>query len=122
MNSFIISHFSYYHLAWMFHCRTLNNQINKVQVKALRLVYKDETVIFFDHLLKRDKSVNINQKNLQIIATEVLNRNNDLGSEVMKAIFHFIQKLYNLRNDPGATKTDKPYSVLWKRKHIFTCP
>ena len=55
----------------MFHCRTLNNQINKVQVKALRLVYKDETVIFFDHLLKRDKSVNINQKNLQIIATEV---------------------------------------------------
>ena len=70
MNSFIISHFSYYHLAWMFHCRTLNNQINKVQVKALRLVYKDETVIFFDHLLKRDKSVNINQKNLQIIATE----------------------------------------------------
>ena len=55
MNSFIISHFSYYHLAWMFHCRTLNNQINKVQVKTLRLVYKDETVIFFDHLLKRDK-------------------------------------------------------------------
>ena len=52
MNSFIISHFSYYHLASMFHCRTLNNQINKVQVKALRLVYKDETVIFFDHLLK----------------------------------------------------------------------
>lgn len=55
----------------MVHGRTLDNQINKIHEKALRLVYKDETVIFFDHLLKRDKSVNINQKNLQIIATEV---------------------------------------------------
>ena len=36
MNVFITSQFSYSPLVWMFHSRTLNNQINKIQEKALR--------------------------------------------------------------------------------------
>ena len=48
----------------MFQSRTLNNRINKIQEKVLRLVYKDETFVFLDKLLKIDKSVSIYQKNL----------------------------------------------------------
>ena len=54
----------------------------------------------FDDLLKRDKSVSIHQKNLQILVTEIYKTKNDLGPKIMKGTFHFIQKPYNLKNDP----------------------
>ena len=52
-----------------------------------------------DDLLKKDKSVSIHQRNLQILATEIYKVRNDLGPEIMKGIFHFVQKPYSLRND-----------------------
>ena len=42
----------------------------------------------------------MHQKNLQILATEIYKTKNDLGPKIMKDTFHFIQKPYNLRNDP----------------------
>ena len=100
MKAFITSQFSYCPLVWMFHSRTLNNRINKIHERALRLAYKNETFLSFDDLLKRDKSLSIHQKNLQILATEICKTKNDLGPKIMKDTFHFIQKPYNLRNDP----------------------
>ena len=47
MSAFITSQFFYCRFVWMFHSRTLNNQINKIHEKALRLVYKDETFLSF---------------------------------------------------------------------------
>ena len=41
MKAFIESQFGYCPLVWMFHSRTLNNRINALHEKALRLVYKD---------------------------------------------------------------------------------
>ena len=52
-----------------------------------------------DDLLKKDKSVSIHQRNLQILATETYKARTDLGPEIMKDIFHLVQKPYNLRND-----------------------
>ena len=100
MNAFITSQFSYYLLVWVFHSRTLDNQINKIHEKPLRLVHKNETFSSFDELLKRDKSLRIHQNNLQILTTEIYKTKNDLGRKIMKDTFHFIQKPYNLRNDP----------------------
>ena len=100
MNALITSQFSDCPLVWMFHSRTLNNRINKIHKKALRLVCKNETVLCFDDLLKRDKSVSIHQKNLQMLTTEIYKAKNDLGPKIMKETFPFIQKPYNLRNDP----------------------
>ena len=100
MKAFITSQFSYCPLVWMFHSRTLNNWINKIHERALRLVYKNKTFLSFDNLLKRDRSVSIHQKNLQILATEIYKTKNDLGRKIMKDTFHFIQKPYNLTNDP----------------------
>ena len=98
MNAFITSQFSYCPLVWMSHSRAMNNRINKIHEKALRLVYKDKTNLSLDDLLKKDKSVSIHQRNLQILATEIYKAKNDLGPEIMKDIFHSVQKPYNLRN------------------------
>ena len=48
--------------------------------------------------------------NLQIVTTKNCKLRNDLGPEIMKDIFHFVQKPYNLN------------SVLWNRKHVFSFP
>ena len=70
----------------------MNNRINKIYKKALRLVYKDETNLSLDDFLQMDKSVSIHQRNLQIIATEIYKVRDNLGPEIMKGIFHFVQK------------------------------
>ena len=60
MRTFIQSQFNYCPLVWMFHSRTLNNKINKLHERALRLVYKNEDSTF-DELLELDHSVTIHQ-------------------------------------------------------------
>ena len=58
-----MSQFQHCQLAWMFHSRHLNNKINKIHKRALRIAYKDY-VSSFDILLERAKSVTIHTKNL----------------------------------------------------------
>ena len=100
MKVFVTFQFFYCPVVWMFYSRALNNRINKIHEKALKIVYKNETFLSFDNLLKRDKSVSIHQKNLQIFATEIYKTKNDLGPKIMKDTFHFMQKPYNFRNYP----------------------
>ena len=71
MNAFITSQISYCPLVWMSHNKSMNNRINKILKKALRLGSKDEANLYFNYLLKKDKSVSIHQRNLQILATEI---------------------------------------------------
>ena len=47
MKTFIQSQFNYCPLTWMYHNRTLNNKINKLHERALRIVYKDGFIKYF---------------------------------------------------------------------------
>ena len=60
MNAFITSQFNFCPLLRMFHSRQMNTRVNKIQERALRLVYKDNKLTF-DDLLKLDNSVTIHQ-------------------------------------------------------------
>ena len=53
LNSFITAQFNYCPLIWMCHSRTLNNKINRIQQRALRIAYTDYKPIFKE-LLERD--------------------------------------------------------------------
>ena len=46
MKTFIQSQFNYCPLVWMFHNRTLNNKINKLHERALRIVYSHGELTF----------------------------------------------------------------------------
>ena len=70
MKAFITSQFSYCPLIWMFHSRTLNNRINNIHERALRLAYNDNQSSFKE-LLEKDHSVTVHHKNLQALATEI---------------------------------------------------
>ena len=60
MKAFITSQFSYCPLIWVFHSRTLNNKINRIHERALRLVYQNN--LSFPELLDLDNSVTVHQK------------------------------------------------------------
>ena len=55
LKSFIESQFNNCPLLWMFYLRTMNNKINCIHERALRLIYSDD-VSSFDELLKKDRS------------------------------------------------------------------
>ena len=63
MKVFITFQFSYCSLIWMFHSRTLNNCIDNIHERALKLTYKDNQSSFKE-LLEKDHSVTFHHKNL----------------------------------------------------------
>ena len=87
----------------MCHGRRLNNKINNLHERALRIVYQDKKSSF-ETLLKRNKSVSIHIKNLQYLATEIFKVENELCPEVMKEIFIFHEPPYNLRSGNHLTR------------------
>ena len=58
VNSFITSHFSYCPLVWMFHSRHLNNCINHIHERVLRIIYQDYNSSFKE-LLRKDTSLKV---------------------------------------------------------------
>ena len=63
MNAFIFLQLGYCLLVWMFHSRKLNNRINNIHERALRIVFRDYESTF-QQLLKQNKSVSMHQGNL----------------------------------------------------------
>ena len=81
----------------MFHNRELNNKINNIHERALRITYKDKTTAFKDLLLK-DNSVTIHHKNLQVLATEIFKFIHGYLPRLMESIFKLNDNHYNLRS------------------------
>ena len=80
MKSFVTSQFDYYPLIWMFHSRHLNNEINSIRERALRITYQNTST--FQELLNKGKSGSIQHRNLQVLAKEILK-----FTEVYRIIF-----------------------------------
>ena len=96
--AFITSQFQYCPLVWMFHNRQVNEKINKIQERALRITNKDIESTFSD-LLQKDCAVTIDTKNLHILMTEMYKTRNDLNTSFMHEIFCENTTHYNLRNN-----------------------
>ena len=46
MKAFVKAQFGYFPLIWMFYSRGLNNKINRIHERALRITYKDKSSTF----------------------------------------------------------------------------
>ena len=86
MNSFVQSQFSYCPMLWMFCSRNLNDKINRIHKRALRMVYLDFTGSFAE-LLKRDGSVTIHQRNIQLVAITMFGVVRKLGPDIVRDLF-----------------------------------
>ena len=101
MTAFVISHFSYCPLVWMFYDRTMNNRINHVHERALCIAYKDHRNDF-GYLLEQSNSVPIRVRNLQLLMTEIFKTKSHLNPPFMKDIFQERNMNYNLRHGNDA--------------------
>ena len=97
MKTFVESQFNYCPLVRMFHSRTLNNRINKLHERALRIVYRNPNLTF-QELLTLDNSFSIHHRNLQMLATEMFKIKNRISPILMQELFPIHESNYDLRN------------------------
>ena len=95
--AFVTSQFNYCPLIWKFHSKELNNRINRIYEQALRLLYQDD-ILSFAKLLEKGNSVTTHQRNLQVLAAEILKLKNKLTSEILKELFEIQKPAYNFRS------------------------
>ena len=92
------SQFAYCPLIWMFHNRTLNKRINKVQERALRLVHNDNTSSFYE-LIQKDNSFTIHHWNIQKLALAMFRVKHRIAPKIMCELFNEANVPYNLRQE-----------------------
>ena len=97
MTSFFASQFKYWPSIWMCHSRSLNDKVNHIHERTLRIVYQDFQSSF--SALLKDNSFTIRQKNLQSLVIETFKVKMDISPEIMNEIFYFSKNFaYELRN------------------------
>ena len=98
MNAFFNAQFSYCPLTWMFHSRKLNNKINKLHERCLRIVYNNNTSTY-EELLETDNSVSVHFQNVQALTIELYMVVNRFSPDIMKDVFPLNENsFYNTRN------------------------
>ena len=100
MKSFVTCQFGYCPLIWMFYSRRLNNEINSIHERALRITYQDH-ISTFQELLNKNKSASIHHRNLkyitEVLAREMFKIHRGLSPDILRGIFVPKISSYNLR-------------------------
>ena len=86
MNAFFKAQFNYCTISWMFHSRSLNDKVNRLHDRCLRIIYNDK-YSNFERALNRDNSVSIHYNNIHELAIELYKIANDMSPKVMGEVF-----------------------------------
>ena len=81
LNSVVKPQFTYCPLIWMFTCRYLNNVLNRIDERALYLIYSDYELPF-DRILEDNKQ-KATSKNIESLAIEIYKFQAGLTSPIM---------------------------------------
>ena len=98
--------------------RGLNNKINHLHEKALRIAYKDE-ISDFKALVEKDNAVTIHVRNIQFLMTEIFNTQHSLNPTFMKEIFIPKNNQYALRNEHPIKLLRPQLPLLGKKASLF---
>ena len=97
MSSFIISHFSYWLLVWMFYSKKSTKKINAVQERPLRIIRNDYESLY-PLLLEEARQITFHQRCINSLMIEVYRYLNGHSLDIMNDIFKLIENTYSLRN------------------------
>ena len=89
INAFLKVLFNYCPVIWMFHYRFLNNKINRLHERCLRIIYNDKRSNF-EELLAKDNSVSVHHNNIHALAIEIYKVANGISPEIMSQVFNVI--------------------------------
>ena len=76
----------------------MNNKVNCLHERCLRIAHSDKTSSF-EKLLEKDGYVTIHTRNLQTLATEMFKVYKNLSPPIIADLFYVQQNNYNLRHD-----------------------
>ena len=82
----------------MFHGRKTNYKINRLQVRALRLIYNNY-ISSFEELLSENGTFTIHEQNIQNLAIEMFKALNDLSTPDFSELFQLNESLHGLRSN-----------------------
>ena len=91
----------------MFHSRTLNNKINRLHERCLRIIYNDK-LSNFEELLHKDNSDTIDHNNIHAVAIEMYKVVNGTSPEIMNEVFkqayftNFVYPVHSVYNGTGS--------------------
>ena len=102
---------SYCPLVWMCHSRWLNDKINRLHRRCLRLIYNSKHSTLHE-FLRKDCSVSIHTRNLQFRFTEMYKLAKDISPTIMQEIFRF-------RNCSRYNLTSRNYFEIPFRNFVY---
>ena len=98
MDMFLKSQFKYCPVVWMLYSHSLNNKINKLHERCLRITYNDKNSNFEEPFVK-DNFLSIHHRNIQMLAIEICKFANGISPEIMSKIFKLREIInHNLRH------------------------
>ena len=80
----------------MCHSRTMNNKMNRLHERCLRIAYRQD--IIFKKLLEKGGSVTVHTRDVQTLATEMFKVYKNLSPAIIADLFHVRQNNYNFRH------------------------
>ena len=95
---------------------SVNNKINRLHERCLRIVYSD-SMSSFEDLLHKDGSVSVHVKNIKTLSIEMFKVSNKLTIPLMNEIFVKRNNAYNLRK-PSEFVRPKVHSVFHRKESI----
>ena len=120
MKAFIESQFGECPLVWMFHCGDINNKINRIHERALRITYSKSSS--FQDLLDKDNSVTVHHKDIRTLAIETFKVLHRLSLPLLSELSVKRNCNYNLRGRNFLNR-QRVNSVRYGRKSVsFLAP
>ena len=86
MKAFIKLQFGYCPLIWVFHTSGVNNKVDHLHERSLRIVYKNN-ISSFEELFKTNKSFTIHQRNILSLAIELFKVKGNISNNIIYDIF-----------------------------------
>ena len=117
LSVFFNSQFSHCPLIWMFCSRSLNNRINRLHERSLRMAYDDYTSSF-EQLLEKDETTNIHQQNLRTLATEMYKVSKNLSPPFIRELFTQKEVTYNTRYNVSIDVNDNDKTHCTKKMNF----
>ena len=111
MKSFIESQFGYCPLIWVSYSRGLNNKVNRIHERALRITYNDKSSSYSE-LLTKDRSVTIHHRNIRALAVEIYKVIQGISPPLLNEVFVPRQCNYDLRRNNFLERRRVKYSYI----------
>ena len=111
MNAFFKAQFNYCPAVWMFHNRSLNNKINRLHERCLRIIYNDKHSNF-EELLVKDSSVSMHHNNIHTLTIEMYKAANGISPKIMNDIFKLRENTHHNLRHTSQFLVDPIYSVF----------